>query len=79
MFAVFEGHGIKLDKPILATSYTGFSNCIVALAAHICGKEDTAIYYVSITSCIVSLAEYIFDKLGTVIYYELVLWYFTWT
>eukprot|EP00914_Ancora_sagittata_P000203 GHVO01000650.1.p1 GENE.GHVO01000650.1~~GHVO01000650.1.p1 ORF type:complete len:103 (+),score=11.87 GHVO01000650.1:79-387(+) len=46
---LFEGHGIKLSKPIIATSYTGFTNCIAALAAHICGKADCAIYYGSWT------------------------------
>lgn len=42
--SLFEEHDVDLSKPLVGTCGTGVSACHVALAAHLCGKEDVMIY-----------------------------------
>ncbi|XP_072277170.1 3-mercaptopyruvate sulfurtransferase-like [Pyxicephalus adspersus] len=41
---IFKEKGIDLSKPLVASCGSGVTACHVALAAFLCGKEDTAIY-----------------------------------
>ncbi|KAM9306056.1 uncharacterized protein PAF06_013163 [Gastrophryne carolinensis] len=41
---IFQDKGIDLDKPLAATCFRGVTACHVALATHLLGKEDTAVY-----------------------------------
>ncbi|KAM9306055.1 thiosulfate sulfurtransferase-like [Gastrophryne carolinensis] len=41
---IFQEKGINLDKPLAATCLWGVTACHLALAAHLLGKEDTAVY-----------------------------------
>lgn len=41
---VFRDKGIDLSKPLAASCGSGVTACCIALAAHMCGKEDTCIF-----------------------------------
>uniref|UniRef100_UPI00398E411D 3-mercaptopyruvate sulfurtransferase n=1 Tax=Pristiophorus japonicus TaxID=55135 RepID=UPI00398E411D len=41
---IFKEHKVDLTKPLVGTCGTGVTACHVALAAYLCGKEDTLIY-----------------------------------
>ena len=41
---VFEEAGIDLQKPLVTSCGSGITACVVALAAHQCGKTDTMVY-----------------------------------
>ncbi|XP_067666225.1 thiosulfate sulfurtransferase-like [Haliotis asinina] len=49
LLQVFQAAGVKLDKPLTSTCYIGFTACILALAACVCGKDDVSVYYGSWT------------------------------
>ncbi|KAG9469475.1 3-mercaptopyruvate sulfurtransferase [Eleutherodactylus coqui] len=42
--SLFQEKGIDLSGPLVATCGSGVTACHIALAAFLCGKEDTAIY-----------------------------------
>ena len=42
--SIIEGAGIQLDKPLVATCGSGVTACVIALACHLIGKSDVAIY-----------------------------------
>ena len=41
---LFEDVGIDLKKPLITSCGSGITACMVALAAHLCGKRDTMVY-----------------------------------
>lgn len=41
---IFREKGVELSKPLTVSCGSGLSACCIALAAHMCGKEDTCIY-----------------------------------
>ncbi|XP_063282576.1 3-mercaptopyruvate sulfurtransferase [Pelobates fuscus] len=41
---LFQEKGIDLSSPLVASCGSGVTACHIALAAYLCGKEDTAIY-----------------------------------
>lgn len=41
---IFKDKGIDLSKPLTASCGSGITACCIALAAFMCGKEDTCIY-----------------------------------
>jgi len=45
MLTVFDGAGVDLTKPLVATCMTGMTACAVAGAAHVLGR-DVPVYYV---------------------------------
>ncbi|XP_046549008.1 thiosulfate sulfurtransferase-like [Haliotis rubra] len=49
LLQVFQSAGVKLDQPMTSTCYIGFTACILALAACVCGKDDVSVYYGSWT------------------------------
>lgn len=42
--AVFDGAGIDLNKPLVASCGSGVTACVLAFAAYLIGKKDMAIY-----------------------------------
>lgn len=44
MRKVFENSGIDLNKPLIASCGSGVTACCIVLAAHLCGKDDVAVY-----------------------------------
>ena len=42
--AAFEGAGVDLSRPVIATCGSGMTACVLAFALHIIGKEDVALY-----------------------------------
>ncbi|XP_071115563.1 thiosulfate sulfurtransferase-like isoform X1 [Haliotis cracherodii] len=49
LLQMFQSAGVKLDQPMTSTCYIGFTACILALAACVCGKDDVSVYYGSWT------------------------------
>ena len=41
---VFDDAGIDLSKPLITSCGSGITSCVVALAAHLCGKTDIMVY-----------------------------------
>ncbi|CAG5126784.1 unnamed protein product [Candidula unifasciata] len=41
---IFEASGIDLNKNIVASCGSGISACLLALAGHLCNKDDIAVY-----------------------------------
>ncbi len=42
--AAFEGVGVDLSRPIIATCGSGMTACVLAFALHLIGKEDVSLY-----------------------------------
>ncbi|GFR84732.1 sulfurtransferase [Elysia marginata] len=42
--AIFQEEGIDINKPFVCSCGTGISACVLALAAHLCGNDNVAIY-----------------------------------
>lgn len=40
----FEGAGIDLSRPLASTCGSGITACIIALGAHVSGKEDVSMF-----------------------------------
>lgn len=42
--AIFEGAGVDLDRPIIASCGSGITACVLIFAAHLIGNDDVALY-----------------------------------